>query len=273
MLSFVRRRMTFANVGMTVALVFAMSGGAFAAGKFLITSTKQISPKVLKSLQGKAGPAGSQGLAGSAGAPGPKGDAGAAGANGVNGSNGVSAEATSFTGNKTIGSVTCTEGGLLVKSASGETLVCNGKKGSQGAPGAPGVIHPEEKLPSGASETGAWGVSGPVVTIDEYEVVLGSISFPIPLGKAPKPHVYLVGEGPSAGCSGTAAAPVAEAGNLCIFVAKEENLGAVVPVEPAAKTLPAGSEKAGSTGAVLGASPLGVGTEVSAYGTWAVTAE
>ena len=67
MLSFARRRLTYANVAMTVALVLAMSGGAFAAGKFLITSTKQISPKVLKSLQGKAGPAGAVGAQGPAG--------------------------------------------------------------------------------------------------------------------------------------------------------------------------------------------------------------
>src|SRR6202035_5866038 len=66
MLSFVRRRFTFANVALTVALVFAMSGGAFAASKFLITSTKQIKPSVLAQLKGKAGPAGAAGSAGPA---------------------------------------------------------------------------------------------------------------------------------------------------------------------------------------------------------------
>src|SRR5437763_16587897 len=53
------------------ALFFAMGGGAYAAKHYLITSTKQISPKVLKALKGKAG------KPGAAGATGPAGPAGA----------------------------------------------------------------------------------------------------------------------------------------------------------------------------------------------------
>ena len=49
MIEFLKRRLSYANVAMTVAVVFAMSGGAYAAGKYVITSTKQISPKVLSS--------------------------------------------------------------------------------------------------------------------------------------------------------------------------------------------------------------------------------
>ncbi len=70
MFSKIRKRLTYANVAMTLALVFAMSGGAYAASKYIITSTKQIKPSVLKSLKGKAGPAGAQGLKGEAGAAG-----------------------------------------------------------------------------------------------------------------------------------------------------------------------------------------------------------
>jgi hypothetical protein len=76
------------NVAMTLALVFAMSGGAYAAGKYLITSTKQISPKVLKGLKGKPGAAGSQGaqgIAGPAGAQGPEGKPGTVGKDGAPG--------------------------------------------------------------------------------------------------------------------------------------------------------------------------------------------
>jgi hypothetical protein len=45
-----RRHLSYANVTATLALVFAMSGGALAAKHYLLTSTKQISPKVLKQL-------------------------------------------------------------------------------------------------------------------------------------------------------------------------------------------------------------------------------
>ena len=64
--------MTYANVAATLALVFAMSGGALAASHYLITSTSQISPKVLKELK----------KAGASGATGPRAPQGPAGATG-----------------------------------------------------------------------------------------------------------------------------------------------------------------------------------------------
>lgn len=78
-----RKRFTYANVVATLALVFAMSGGALAASKYLISSTKQISPKVLKQLKGNAGPTGSTGPAGPAGKEGAAGKEGKAGAPGA----------------------------------------------------------------------------------------------------------------------------------------------------------------------------------------------
>ncbi len=59
-----RKRFTYANVASTLALVFAMTGGAYAADKVLITSTKQISPKVLTALKGKNGKNGTNGAQG-----------------------------------------------------------------------------------------------------------------------------------------------------------------------------------------------------------------
>ena len=45
-----REKITYANVAATLALVFAMSGGALAAKHYLVTKTNQISPTVLKSF-------------------------------------------------------------------------------------------------------------------------------------------------------------------------------------------------------------------------------
>jgi hypothetical protein len=45
-----RRHLSYANVTATLALLFAMSGGALAAKHYLVTKTNQISPKVLQSF-------------------------------------------------------------------------------------------------------------------------------------------------------------------------------------------------------------------------------
>jgi hypothetical protein len=85
MFSAIQRRITYANVAATLALVFSMTGGALAAKHYLVNSTKQISPKVLNKLKGQNGKNGATGAAGPAGAagqtgsPGQKGETGAAG--------------------------------------------------------------------------------------------------------------------------------------------------------------------------------------------------
>jgi hypothetical protein len=80
-----RRHINYANVVATLALVFAMSGGALAAKHYLINSTKQINPKVLKKLKGNAGKTGATGKEGPQGKEGPTGKEGAAGKEGKEG--------------------------------------------------------------------------------------------------------------------------------------------------------------------------------------------
>lgn len=80
-----RRHLNYANVVATFALVFAMSGGALAAKHYLVNSTKQINPKVLKKLKGNAGKTGATGPAGVAGAPGAQGKEGPQGKEGKEG--------------------------------------------------------------------------------------------------------------------------------------------------------------------------------------------
>jgi hypothetical protein len=68
-----RRRLNYANVTATLALFFAMTGGAFAAKHYVLNSTKQINPKLLSVLKGKPGPTGPAGANGPQGQEGSKG--------------------------------------------------------------------------------------------------------------------------------------------------------------------------------------------------------
>lgn len=54
------RRPAPATLISLVALFFSMSGAAFAAKHYMLNSTSQINPKVLKALKGKRGPRGTQ---------------------------------------------------------------------------------------------------------------------------------------------------------------------------------------------------------------------
>ena len=88
MIRFVRRRLTYANIVASLALLFAMTGGAYAATHYLINSTKQINPRVIRALQGKAGGFGTPGSSGAQGPQGPQGKEGPQGKQGTPGSEG-----------------------------------------------------------------------------------------------------------------------------------------------------------------------------------------
>lgn len=221
-----RPRLTYANVVATLALVFAMSGGALAASKFIITSTKQIKPSVLASLKGKAGPAGAAGAQGPAGPQGPAGKDGVNGnsgkdglngKDGATGQNGVGATSKTFTGKKTLGSEKCEEGGTEVTSASGTTLVCNGKEGPEGPEGKEGALGTAgATLPKGATETGTWSFAGNG-KVEQF----APVSFPIPLSKTAAEHIeiHISGEtGFATHCPGTPDEPAAGQGELCLYL-------------------------------------------------------
>lgn len=182
----IRKRVTFANVAMTLALVFAMTGGAYAANKYLITSTKQISPKVLKTLTGKrglAGPAGAAGVAGSAGPAGSKGETGPQGAPGINGESGATGKSVLVEEEKTK-TATC-EGrggaGFHIEGSTSKTYACTGKEGS---PWTAGGI-----LPTGKSEKGTWEID--YTAAAAVQGGTSAISYGIPL--AVQPHTHFIG--------------------------------------------------------------------------------
>jgi hypothetical protein len=79
------RRPTPAGITASLALFFALGGSAMAANHYLITSTNQIKPSVLKTLRGSAGAKGPTGSAGASGAAGQAGSQGSPGAQGPQG--------------------------------------------------------------------------------------------------------------------------------------------------------------------------------------------
>lgn len=89
MFSQVKKGFGIPGVIAVFALVFAMAGGAYAAKKYVITSTGQIKPSVLKALKGGTGPAGAVGAKGDPGAAGPTGQAGPKGDAGQTGATGA----------------------------------------------------------------------------------------------------------------------------------------------------------------------------------------
>jgi hypothetical protein len=225
-----RLREPFGKAGLTVAviaLVFAMLGGAYAASGLNSKQKKEVKA-IAKSFQG-TGPAGAQGPAGPAGPAGAKGDSGAPGAKGDTGSAGnagaagKSAEAIPFSGARgPIGGVTCSEGGLEVKSASPATLVCNGKKGEKGEKGEDGEggTGGGTELPAGESLYGHWGYA------TTGGLAASPISFNLHYPDEAGPEFNFVtfeeveNEEAPEGCPGNVDAPAAEPGHLCVYEIK-----------------------------------------------------
>jgi hypothetical protein len=262
----IRKRVSYTNVVLTLILVFAMSGGAYAAGRYLITSTKQISPKVLKALQGKSG---ATGAAGAAGVAGPAGPAGAKGESGV-GQPGK-------------------EGPAGPTGPSGPT----GPAGPTGPTGPQGQTGFTATLPSKATETGTWSFATGPGTTAPY----ASISFPIPLKTGlDENHVIFVSDeealektAPAAcpgeltgGIAGTLV-PKASPGYLCVyegFMTPGNNVAHTGEFLNKFKTRAEVSEPdaqgkpgAGITGALLVFEQEKETEHSFGYGLWAVTAE
>jgi hypothetical protein len=259
MFSRIRKRITYANVAMTLALLLAMSGGAYAASKYVITSTKQISPKVLKALAGKPGVKGSVGAPGAVGPAGARGETGTAGAPGKEGpagKDGVNGESVSVKEVKTSETACAKQGGSSFTAAGTTTVACNG------SPWALGGL-----LPKGATETGVWDMSQ-WHKAGEYE--FEGISFTVPLTKGlARDHVHFIeaGQPAPAGCAGgSVGEPKAESGHLCVYTEFADLL-------PKAFAIASGllsTEGASRAGALLVGESEAEG-EVIATGSWAVT--
>jgi hypothetical protein len=265
-----RKRLTYANIAMTLALVFAMSGGAYAAKHYLITSTKQISPKVLKQLRGKAGPAGKGGAQGPQGPQGPQGSVGATGEKGANGANGVSPEGVAFSGS----AHGCAEGGVEFKGAN-TSYACNGAQG----PAGPFV----SKVPTEKTLTGFWSAA----QTGGLKTSLVPVSFAFPV--SPAPTLVIIRPNDEAGflvkpsgfegflseeeiktfCPGSAAAPSAEPGYLCVYTEKQKEMEVGFPPSMLIEGFANPTEYGAAVPVIVGATA----EEGEVRGTWAVTAK
>jgi Collagen triple helix repeat (20 copies) len=278
-MSTLRTRFGIPGIISTIALVFAMTGGAFAA-KYLITSPSQIKPSVLKKLkgpQGATGAAGAQGPAGAAGAPGEKGAngtngtngaPGAKGADGTNGDDGTSVAVTEVA----LGLEECNElgGAIVEEEAPGGTSVevCNGKEGKDGEKGEPWA--PDGNLPPGATLTGTWSFSG---TTADTEGVYAPIGFSLLMPKAVKRNLamgdvhahFQTDPGFETHCEGSFNLPLAKPGELCVYIGDIEG----AEFDTMTRLTRSGEiEGANRVGTVLHFDMTGVGFGM---GSWAVT--
>jgi hypothetical protein len=102
------RKPSPATIIAMLALFVALSGSAIAASDYLITSTRQIKPSVLRALrgkQGRRGVPGPEGKAGEKGEPGTEGEAGTEGNAGSEGKVGPSGPGTVVARVRTLGPV------------------------------------------------------------------------------------------------------------------------------------------------------------------------
>jgi len=253
-MQFIHRRLTYANVAMTVAALFAMAGGAYAAHKYIITSTGQIAPGVLKKLHGATGHAGPAGPAGVAGSVGPVGSLGAAGKDGLTGQTGGTGPqgATGPTG----------AGGVTGKAG------VTGVTGPTGFTGVTGVTGPAPK-----NIMGTWSISYNATAADQPGT--SAISYTLPMKSEPELHYIgtneeLAGEKNESDaieegkCKGNAEGPEAATGNTCVFALVEENAGPFL----LNKILPVHFQDSSDAGVVVADDSEGTG-QVLAFGSWA----
>ena len=146
-----RRHMSYANVASTLALIFAMGGGAYAAlapvHKGVIHTCYRKASGALRVVDATARCRrrehalnfNQRGARGSRGATGPRGATGRTGATGKTGKTGAAGASVSSAA-LAAGNATCPDGGSSFVSASGTTYACNGSATAFASVGATATL-------------------------------------------------------------------------------------------------------------------------------------
>jgi hypothetical protein len=260
MFSSIRKHLTPSTLIAFMALIFALTGGAFAAtssnrggrgsNSSTLTASAAKSKSTSKAKAGPRGPAGPAGKAGAAGTPGAAGPTGPAGATGPGGPAG---------GVGPVGptGVTGPQGPQGEKGKPGPP----GETGATGSPWTAGGV-----LPAGSTEKGTW--STVYTATAAGQAMSSAISFTIPLEAEPEAHYIKLGETPPTGCSGTVEKPEAAAGNLCVFVESESPKTTEYSVD--GKFPSHYLVGTSANGSVVAVQSTEEGT-IQGFGTWAVT--
>jgi hypothetical protein len=140
-----------------------------------------------------------------------------------------------------------------------------GPRGAQGPTGPAGSL--AGSLPSGKTVRGRWAVSGINPDTAPGDIHSDALSFGAQLPSAPK-RVFVFGASGDAQCTGTAEAPDAAAGVLCIYVEYQININN--GIETIIGTTTGATSRQGAEIYIVNASttPGGYG----ARGSWAATA-
>ena len=217
MIQSIRERLRFspAVVIAFVALVFAMTGGAWAVTQHSNRPHKaKKGPRGAKGATGSEGPAGQQGGKGDPGAPGKGGENGEKGTQGIQGTQGD----PGLQGEKGDTGEKGDKGDTGERGEKGET----GERGERGEAGSPWTAG--GTLPNNKSETGTWSAGEYGATAGPQAVSISfSLPLPMPLGEGDI-HFLEVGEEHTTECPGSVEEPAAAPGNLCIYSAEFENL-------------------------------------------------
>jgi hypothetical protein len=255
-----------------VALVFALSGGAYAASQAQTSKTK-----VVKGPPGPRGKPGKAGATGQAGPAGPKGDTGAQGAGGAQGAPGQNGKSVVVTPIEPEEGKCEERAGaeVGVEGSATTTEVCDGEEGPEGSPWTAGGT-----LPVGKTETGAWSFNASEA---DGEMILAEIGFPIKLAARLEGTEKVHFQPPSSAeesaqnafkavCPSSVVNPTAVSGHLCVYY--NEFGSGLTNATFTEITVPYIIQEPGAstTGAILRFSYSG-GLEESAsgFGTWAVT--